>query len=454
MDFFGQNRLTTRIAFEEKALFKEYGMSKYGNLDLSDFLYKNPYYGKIDNKGYSIIPNTQHIKPFRTGKDNYGLDFVVDAYEAFRASFIIEASDRGISTLSSNLIKLVPTISLLDFENLYYQHTRIIFEQVYSLLSSDILFRKKACDYKSFLNIYFWFLEDSLGIVPFTRTGFALSHFCAPNISGLVIDLQSTDPADNDLLKKNKYIDDPLFDAYVRKAAQYGFSVDKNVPWRLVARINEPEMQFFLKLNGSSRNELFEKYYLKTYIGDYNNFKQNSIDFYNSFIEGFPQETYAIPSNEGLIVHKQDRYYANQKSINDMGEVYWLEKYFHFKYVEKFSQVDKRFKNLSRKYMIMFKRRGLEKTLEKMEKMFSKQPLNISPEARKQMFNYGYLSIETAIYSGKELQDTSQKLTSDVNLAKAIASMAAIKTARSAAVSAKGTGTTSAVLRPGGGYSY
>ena len=43
MDFFGQNRLTTRIAFEEKALFKEYGMSKYGNLDLSDFLYKNPY---------------------------------------------------------------------------------------------------------------------------------------------------------------------------------------------------------------------------------------------------------------------------------------------------------------------------------------------------------------------------------------------------------------------------
>ena len=399
MDFFGQNRLTTRIAFEEKALFKEYGMSKYGNLDLSDFLYKNPYYGRIDNKGCSIIPNTQHIKPFRTGQNSYALDFVVDAYEAFRASFIIEARDRGISTLSSNLFKLVPTVSLIDFENLYYQHTRIIFEQVYSLLSNDIIFRKKACDYKSFLNIYFWFLEDSLITVPFTRTGFALSHFCAPNISGLVIDLQSIDPADNDLLKKNKYIDDPLFDAYVRKAAQYGFSVDKNVPWRLVARVNEPEMQFFLKINGSTRENLFEKYYLKTYIGDYNNFKQNSIDFYNSFIEGFPQETYAIPSNEGLIVHKQDRFYANQKSIDDMGEAYWFEKYFRFKYIEKFSQVDKKFKNLSRKYMLMLKKRGIEKTLEKMEKMFSKQPLDVSPAAREQMFNYGYLSIETAIYS-------------------------------------------------------
>ena len=451
MDFFGQNRLTTRIAFEEKALFKEYGMSKYGNLDLSDFLYKNPYYGKIDNKGYSIIPKAQYIKPFRTGENNYGLDFVVDAYESFRASFVIEARDRGISAISSNLLKLVPTISLIDFESLYAQHTNIIFEQVYSLLSNDILFRKKACDYKSFLNVYFWFLENSLEIIPFTRTGFALSRFCAPNISGLVIDLQDKDDADDDLVKKNKYIDDPLFDAYVRKAAQYGFSVDKNIPWRLVARINEPEMQFFLRINRSSRKELFEKYYLKTHIGDYNNFKQNSVDFYNSFIEGFPQETYAVPSNTGLIVHKQDRYYANQRSIDDMGEAYWFEKYFRFKYIEKFSQVDKKFKNLSRKYMIMLKKRGLEKTLEKMEKMFSKHPFDISPEVRKQMFNYGYLSMETAIYSGKNLQSTSQEPTTDVNVRKVITAANAVRTA---AVSATGTGTTSAVQGPGGGYSY
>lgn len=452
MEFFGQNNLNSKISFQERALFKEYGMAEYQNLNLSDFLYKNPYYGKIDNKGYSIFPRTELMKEISVGNNVYALDFVTDAFEAFRASFVLAVRERNISSSKSKYANLVPSNGAARLEDLFYEHTKLVFESMYQVLTDSPLLRKKACNYKNFLNFYFWFLEYVVPDAPITRPGFAMSRFCTPQSTGLIINLDNKADAGSDFVKRENYIKDPLFDAFVRKAAQYGFSVDKNNPWRLVARINEPEMKFFLSLNNSSQNNLFKKYYLKTHIGDYNDFKQNSIVFYNSFIEGFPVEHIPKMTKNGYITKERQRFYADQNDLESMGEQYWFTKYFFFRYLEKRGTTSgKMYKNSLRRYLKILKMKGVEKAIEKMEIMFAKHPPEANPSIRQQMFDYGILDIESTIYYGKTPKTKEDILRSILDPRKVIA---AANVTQTAAVFAQGTGTTPGVGGSSGGGGY
>ena len=450
MEFFGQNNLNSKISFQERALFKEYGMAEYQNLNLSDFIYKNPYYGKIDNRGYSIFPRTELAKEISVGNNVYALDFVADAFEAFRASFVLTARERNISSRTTRYLNLVPSSGMQRLEDLFYEHTKLVFESMYQVLSGSPLLRKKACNYKNFLKFYFWFLEYVVPDSPITRPGFAMSRFCTSQATGLVINLDDKADASNDFAKREIYIKDPLFDAFVRKAAQYGFSVDKNNPWRLVARINESEMNFFLSLNNSNRSSLFEKYYLKTHIGDYNDFKENSIVFYNSFIEGFPVEHMPKKTKNGYITNERKRFYADQNDLNSMGEEYWFTKYFFFRYLEKHGSASgKIYRNALRKHLKVLKFRGVEEAINKMERMFAKHPPEADPKVREQLFDYGILDMESTIYYGKSPKTKEEILRTILDPRKVIASANVTQTA---AIFAQGTGTTPGVGGSSSGY--
>ena len=366
MDFFGKNNDSARRSFSERALYKEYAFSNIGGrLDLSDFLYGSPLYGRIDNKGYSIYPNQNYLKSYDTEDENFGLDFVVDAFNAFYKSFVIEAAERGLTnTVRTRLLSLFPKNCFVNLEDEYYEYQEEMFKQFFNILSENIVFRKKICDFKSFLKSYFWFLGMLVDLMPITKPSFAISSYCSPNISGLLIDLEDKFGADEDELKKIKFLDDPLFDAYVTHAAQYGFSVDKNMPYRLVARINSSEMKFFMSINDSTRETFFEKYYLKTHVDAYNDFKQTSLQMYNSFIEAFPSDVHTRIYKDKLVVKTKDRYYANHEDIKEMGEIYWLKKYFHIRFRERFgSNKKKKLKIEMKKLIKRYRNTGLEKSL-------------------------------------------------------------------------------------------
>ena len=65
MKFFGRNNDRARKSFEERAFYKEYAFSDISSrLDLSDFLYGNPLYGRVDNKGCPIYPNEAFLKTY------------------------------------------------------------------------------------------------------------------------------------------------------------------------------------------------------------------------------------------------------------------------------------------------------------------------------------------------------------------------------------------------------
>lgn len=411
MEFHGKNDIGTKVAFEEKALYKEYSFASFNNLDLTDFLYLNPFYGRIDNKGYSVFPDERFLKTYEVEDEIYGLNFVVDAFNAFAMSFKIQLVERFSNRTipESQFVNLEPKKSWVSFRSEYYDYQEQLYQQFFDIVANNIVFRKKICDFKSFLKSYFWFLEKTAPSVPITAPAFVLSKYCSPNVSGLIIELEDTLRADEDDVKKDSFFDDPLFDIYVASAAKYGFSVDKNMPWRLVARINQPQMKFFMSLNDVKRQDFFEKYYLKTHIDDYNNFKDNSLQFYNSFIESFPNDTYTFEHNNEFVAKVQDRFYATQEDIDKMGEIYWLKKYFLIRSLEKYSDFNMNKHKIREKQIIKHYRRvGLQKALNKMEKLFSKHSLEALPKIRKKLYDYGIFNATHGVYLGKTPKTLSE----------------------------------------------
>ena len=68
---------------------------------------------------------------------------------------------------------------------------------------------------------------------------------------------------------KRDFIEDPKYRYFTKKAARYGFYIDVNYPWRIIADITSVEMQRYMRYYGVNENEntssdFFEKYYYKS----------------------------------------------------------------------------------------------------------------------------------------------------------------------------------------------
>ena len=97
-------------------------------------------------------------------------------------------------------------------------------------MSSNYEISNKICTLNTFLNYYFIFLRTLIADLPITKTAFIKSNICPITISGLAFDIKSDLSHDEDQPKSAMFLQDPLFDDYVRHAVQFGFSVDKNAP--------------------------------------------------------------------------------------------------------------------------------------------------------------------------------------------------------------------------------
>ena len=123
MKFFGQNNLNAKTSFQERALYKQEAMLKYDHLNLTDFYYKSPYYGKVDRDGNSVFPDESFLTPYNTNvlEPIFGMNFVVRAFENFQRALILNVVDKnGIRNYNSNLLNLVPYKGFQSINSLYY----------------------------------------------------------------------------------------------------------------------------------------------------------------------------------------------------------------------------------------------------------------------------------------------------------------------------------------------
>jgi len=134
---------------------------------------------------------------------------------------------------------------------------------------------------------------------PITKVAFIKSRRCPVNCSGLVVEIANLDFS-NDYEKVVKFYNSNNWEFYVQACASYGFMIDRNAPWRLIADIGSdpirsPMMDYAEEYGFNSTNDIIENSYKTVHLEYYENFKKNLLELYNKT----KVRSYYVPTDDG-----------------------------------------------------------------------------------------------------------------------------------------------------------
>jgi len=304
MAFKGKNNMTAVEAFRHRTYYNSFAFSKKGEINILPESTKNywfvehMFYGRIrESLGeVSIItPNSNYLLECRgtsTSAPVKALDFVVDAFNAMRFEFEKARLQSRISEDSMHLSKMA---AHTGFSDNFRNH-----ETVQKEISSRFLAyaeeykteANKIFSFDEFVPFFMGFLVRFLEISPVTSSSYLLSKKSTPMTSGLCLEVATLDHSKDE--DKSKYfLDDSNFQIYRVLAANSGFAIDKNAPWRLVADIASKQMLDFAskRVSGMNSAEDVLNYYFndaRDVVDEIEQTKRMFVRSYNVFVAANP----------------------------------------------------------------------------------------------------------------------------------------------------------------------
>tara|TARA_R110002126_G_scaffold141874_2_gene287064 strand:+ start:1702 stop:3210 length:1509 start_codon:yes stop_codon:yes gene_type:complete len=242
---YGSNSLSSKRIFQERIKYDEYVFPDFLANNFIKTWTSDRFYGTINERGNATLPDIRRLKTLQflqEGEDSqYSLDFVADAWYDF-ALRLRELADNNIIYRDSPWAKPFITKAWTPVSNHYDSYMR---QTIYPAFFDDYMSsagnNAKVKNIDTFMDLLGDFVENTLiKAGPVTLTGLVESSRVPVYASGLVLEL-SSDEYDDDFNKAYKF-GDSNFSIVAAVAAQYGFSIDKNIPWRIVADLRNPAM--------------------------------------------------------------------------------------------------------------------------------------------------------------------------------------------------------------------
>ena len=217
----------------------------------------------------------------------FAVNFVADAFDEFAMYYKSMTETGKILTSDPALGQLRPTKGWQSPHNL---HERM-FQTFYQAFVGDYLVsdRKlaKVKNFDDFLRHARGYFMDFAGMYPFTRSGITRSIYMDPACSGLIVEVGQYDSS-NDGEKVGKLWNSPNFQKFKNTAEHFGFMVDKNSPWRLVADLASMRMQKYMNRYGLSFDTVFDGLYTHTNTLDIDMIKVHLLNAYNTLVATKP----------------------------------------------------------------------------------------------------------------------------------------------------------------------
>lgn len=270
--FIGKNSLGSENLFYSRMAYSAYAFNDHAAAVeegvVKDFWFQeNAFYGKVDLSFAPIQVDREKLVPLRNHQGQFTLPFVRDAFEALERDVrkcILNGSIRTFPLLKK--IRVVE--STRNFPRMVTQRGITFVRYILASLTKS----KKIDKIENFKDFMVQFEDLALqyaGDFPLTTSSVVESKTVDLRYSGLSLRLASGDYS-TDQGKVKFYINHPEFPFYLKLLEKYGFYVDKNAPWRIVANISSAAMQSYLVARGGSEGlpPVFTQYYKKAYRAD------------------------------------------------------------------------------------------------------------------------------------------------------------------------------------------
>jgi hypothetical protein len=206
-------------------------------------LYKD--YGKLNNNNDFIFPDDENLKQV-SNSGIYVLNFVADAYIDFEKYMKIEKKLKLLpdSFISTNW---EAQRGWFNINEEYHKSMDVYYNNFVGPYLDRQFKHKDIVNFETFLEIFINnFINETITQAPITKTGLISSRFISPNVSGLCIELSTADHGD-DNRKVDDFLSSANFEFYATAASKFGFLIDQNAPWRLVANLDSPVMQEYAR---------------------------------------------------------------------------------------------------------------------------------------------------------------------------------------------------------------
>tara|TARA_R110002110_G_scaffold5302_6_gene27346 strand:+ start:721 stop:2007 length:1287 start_codon:yes stop_codon:yes gene_type:complete len=270
--FIGNNALGSENLFYSRMAYAAYAFNDHPESVedgvVKDFWFQeNAFYGKVDLNFTPIQVDRSQLVPLKNHQGHFTLPFVRDAFEAFEKDVkkcILNGTIRSFPLLKK--IKVLDSTRNLP---------RVISQRMVTFVRyilRELTRSKKIDKIENFKDFMVQFEDLAMQYVEeFALTTSSVVETKAVDLrySGLALSLAdgdySADPA-----KVKFYMGHSEFPYYLKLLEKYGFYVDKNAPWRIVANISSAAMQSYLVALGGATGlpPVFARYYKKAQMMD------------------------------------------------------------------------------------------------------------------------------------------------------------------------------------------
>lgn len=306
--------------FSSSSIINTYETGKYyKQYILEKQYYPYQYDGWISRKHYGLKDiNKNIIYPKQTtlteyynnnGNSHTNINFVVDAFKDFK-KYQDDLLKRNRVNNTSIFTKLNVERSTDSLPDLYLKELN----RLYDIFTNTYLIesrRRQIVDVFTFMKQFINFITIVAPIGTLIRSSFITSKFAPATINGLTISFQNIQ-YDADYVKKaNTYISDPHFDHFAASAAKFGFFVDRNFPFNIIADLESSAIKSYARGRGySTLQSIFDNCYFIAEKADIDSLKNVVLSFWNSY--SFANKSKIINSNK-LETHKV---YYNQLTMD------------------------------------------------------------------------------------------------------------------------------------------
>ena len=311
----GNNNLRAQAIFSERQHYSK-TFPDFGN---SIDLHKNSLYGRIDFNFNPVFPSEAFLTVLPKSNNVFCLNFVADAFNDLRKYVLEIYEKKKITQANTMILQMVqPKFGWTSATAAY--HNRV--ERLYKVLTESYLKRKegRVLSFDEFTRSLEDFFIGFKGKFMFTRSGFIMSKAFTHEMTGLVINMKNAGFSND--IEKYRYFKDPNWHFFSKAAKSFGFFVDKNAPWRLVADINSPAMQERMAVFGLTVDNLHQRVYYRAHRSDLMQFKAYLRQFYKSFTSFRPFDVQRVVKSDGTFTENVRK--RKIESTFDRPDEYWL----------------------------------------------------------------------------------------------------------------------------------
>ena len=357
----GNNKLGSRDAFRERDYYKRFVYPTTVPLPFDLWEEAHLQYGRVDDKGNGIMVREDALAQLVSSKGtSFALNFVTNAFRNFKAYYENAALAGKISSTTSILVE--PRRGWMSVNEGIHRQSQML----YSVFRSEYLSMAKVfediTDFSKFIKHFLSFISGLPKGTPVTRTSFIYSKLASPATSGLTIELAREDHSD-DFIKYRKFIQDPNFPFYARAAKRFGFLIDKNAPWRIVADIQSPEMQSYMRGVGVEPEDMFEYYYFNSCDHDIEGLQMYFKAFYDNYRSQNPTVSQVRHrKGGGTCVRVVDRMPISVADLDATSDERWLRVYIYLRIYETGSSWSQsQFDSFVKKTQAFYRKNNLQK---------------------------------------------------------------------------------------------